>query len=76
MSALPGQTRESWQRTLKQVLALKPEHISAYSLIIEEGAPFYERFGPGAGEEDLLPDEDTERRMYYDTGDILKARRV
>ncbi|NBK92347.1 radical SAM family heme chaperone HemW [bacterium 1XD21-13] len=73
MSALPGQTRESWQRTLKQVLALKPEHISAYSLIIEEGAPFYERFGPGAGEEDLLPDEDTERRMYYDTGDILKA---
>lgn len=73
MSALPGQTRESWQKTLKQVLALKPEHISAYSLIIEEGTPFYDRFGPGAGEEYLLPDEDTERQMYYDTRDMLKA---
>lgn len=73
MSALPGQTRESWQKTLKQVLALKPEHISAYSLIVEEGTPFYDRFGPGAGEEYLLPDEDTERQMYYDTRDMLKA---
>lgn len=73
MSALPGQTRESWQKTLKQVLALKPEHISAYSLIIEEGTPFYDRFGPGAGEEYLLPDEDTERQMYYDTRDMLEA---
>lgn len=73
MSALPGQTRESWQKTLKQVLVLKPEHISAYSLIIEEGTPFYDRFGPGAGEEYLLPDEDTERQMYYDTRDMLKA---
>ncbi len=73
MSALPGQTEESWQRTLREVLSLKPEHISAYSLIIEEGTPFYHRFGPGAGEERLLPDEDTERQMYYDTKDILKA---
>ncbi len=73
MSALPGQTRESWQSTLKKVLALKPEHLSAYSLIIEEGTPFYKRFGPGAGEECLLPDEDAERQMYYDTRDMLKA---
>lgn len=73
MSALPAQTGESWQNTLKTVLALKPEHISAYSLIVEEGTPFYHRFGPGAGEEHLLPDEDTERQMYYDTRDILKA---
>lgn len=73
MSALPGQTKESWQHTLREVLSLKPEHISAYSLIIEEGTPFYHRFGPGAGEERLLPDEDTERQMYYDTKDILKA---
>ena len=73
MSALPGQTKESWQQTLREVLSLKPEHISAYSLIIEEGTPFYHRFGPGAGEERLLPDEDTERQMYYDTKDILKA---
>ena len=45
MSALPGQTTESWRRTLGKVLALRPEHISAYSLIIEEGTPFYELYG-------------------------------
>lgn len=73
MSALPGQTRESWRETLRRILALKPEHISAYSLIVEEGTPFYERYGPGGGEEHLLPDEDTERQMYYDTRDILGA---
>lgn len=73
MSALPGQTRESWQGTLRHVLALKPEHISAYSLMIEEGTPFYERYKPGGKEEHLLPDEDTERQMYYDTRKMLKA---
>ena len=45
MSALPGQDVHSWKSTLKKVMMLKPEHISAYSLIIEEGTPFYERFG-------------------------------
>lgn len=73
MSALPGQSRESWQRTLNQVLEQKPEHISAYSLILEEGTPFYERFGPGGSKAYLLPDEDTERQMYYDTRDILES---
>ena len=47
MSALPGQTLESYERTLRKVLGLKPEHISAYSLIIEEGTKFYEWFGDG-----------------------------
>lgn len=73
MSALPGQTRESWQETLRQVLTLNPEHISAYSLIIEENTPFYERFSLGGREEHLLPDEDTERQIYYDTRDILET---
>lgn len=45
MSALPGQSLESWMDTLKKTAELKPEHISAYSLIIEEGTPFYERYG-------------------------------
>ena len=40
MSALPGQTVDSWKRTMEKVTALNPEHISAYSLIIEEGTPF------------------------------------
>ena len=48
-----------------------PEHISAYSLIIEEGTPFYERYGAGE-HEDELPDEEEERKMYRDTVSILK----
>ena len=37
MSALPGQDKASYMRTLEKVVELNPEHISAYSLIIEEG---------------------------------------
>ena len=67
MSALPGQTIESYEKTLERVCALNPEHISAYSLIIEAGTPFYDRYKDGAG----LPDEDTEREMYYLTKSFL-----
>lgn len=70
MSALPGQTAESFRRTLKKVLALEPEHLSAYSLIIEEGTPFYERY---EGHPELLTSEEEERRMYYDTKEMLAA---
>lgn len=48
MSGLPGQTVASWEKALKKVAALRPEHISAYSLIIEEGTPFYELYGEDA----------------------------
>lgn len=65
MFAIPGQTGESWRSHLRQVAELKPEHISAYSLIIEEGTPFAER-------ELDLPDEDTEYQMYEDTAEILE----
>ena len=44
MSALPGQTVKTWKKTMEKVVSLKPEHISAYSLIIEEGTPFYEAY--------------------------------
>ncbi len=73
MSALPGQTVESWERTLKTVAALKPEHLSAYSLIIEEGTPFYQRFAdPECPDFALLPDEEAEREMYWLTCRELK----
>ncbi len=77
MSALPGQTVRSWERTLARVLALAPEHISAYSLIIEEGTPFYERYHEDAekrerGEQpENLPSEDEEREMYQLTEQML-----
>lgn len=45
MSGLPGQTAESFGKTLAFTARLGPEHISAYSLIIEEGTPFYETYG-------------------------------
>ncbi len=71
MSAIPGQTLESYERSLRFTAELEPEHISAYSLIIEEGTPFYDRYGGGSHAEEL-PDEDTERKMYVRTKEILQ----
>lgn len=63
MSALPGQTLESYRKTLEYVVGLNPapEHISAYSLIIEDGTPLKEEYDRG---ELVLPDEEEERKMY------------
>ena len=80
MSALPGQTLKSWQNTLQKVTALRPEHISAYSLIIEEGTPFYERFAEDerireeGGHPRLLPEEAIERQMYELTQRFLHTK--
>lgn len=77
MSALPGQTVSDWEHTLKEVLKLRPEHISAYSLIIEEGTPFYQTYASdeqrreAGGEPLLLPGEETERAMYQITKELL-----
>ena len=65
MSAIPEQTYEDWEKNLRTVAELSPEHISAYSLIVEEGTPFWER-------ELDLPDEDTEYSMYEVTAQILR----
>ncbi len=72
MSALPGQSIKSWENTLKTVIDLAPEHISAYSLIIEEGTKFYEHYREGADCFADLPDEDTDRLMYHRTKELLK----
>lgn len=69
MSALPFQTQSEWEETLRKVVSLvpKPEHISAYSLIIEEGTQFYEI------EENLsLPKEEADRQMYWRTKELLE----
>ena len=73
MSAIPGQSLTDWGRSLDKVIELKPEHISAYSLIIEEGTPFYDRYGEDNARREhgedpyLLADEESERMMYYMT---------
>lgn len=80
MSGLPGQTIKSWEQTLKKTAMLKPEHISAYSLIIEEGTPFYGIYGYDdetrrKGEKPLfLPSEEDERKMYHLTEQLLSSR--
>ena len=58
MSSIPGQTLESWKNTLRKVTMLKPEHISAYSLIVEEGTPFWDRYGKREEEETGLKTDD------------------
>ena len=68
MSGIPGQTAASWEKTLKEVTALQPEHISAYSLIVEDGTPFRDMQKAGKLS---LPDEETERRMYALTRELL-----
>lgn len=67
MSALPAQDIHSYLDTLEKVLKCRPEHISSYSLIIEEGTPI-------SLDEELLqslPDEDTERKLYEATDKVL-----
>ena len=61
MFGLPSQTLKQWQETLKNVTELNPEHLSCYSLIVEEGTAFYKRFEKGTLK---LPDEEIERAMY------------
>ena len=70
MSALPGQTLASYEITLQKLMELtpQPEHVSAYSLIVEEGTPFGELAEQGRLE---LPDEDGERAMYEITEAVL-----
>jgi len=73
MSALPGQNSAQYRETLRRVVSLEPspEHISAYSLILEEGTELYRRYREGRLE---LPDEDTDRLMYQETKEFLARR--
>ncbi len=70
MSDIPGQSVDSWTETLKTICELKPapSHISAYSLIVEEGTPFADLAEDGKLD---IPDEDTDREMYHVTSKIL-----
>ena len=73
MSALPGQSVAGYERTLQRVLSLPdpPEHISAYSLIVEEGTDFYRWQEEGKLD---LPGEDEDRQMYHLTKKLLAEK--
>ena len=62
MMGLPGQSLEDWTDTLAKILAMDVEHISCYSLILEEGTPFYQEEAAGKLS---LPSDEEERRMYH-----------
>ena len=68
MYGLPGQTLADWEETLKNVLCLKPEHISCYGLKVEEGTPLYEY-----QQYCDLADDDTQADMYLSTVSILNS---
>ncbi|MBU3142440.1 radical SAM family heme chaperone HemW [Clostridium sp. CF012] len=71
MFGLPSQTLEQWKETLKKVTELEPEHLSCYSLIVEEGTAFYKRFEQGTLN---LPDEEIDRAMYHETIVYLREK--
>ncbi len=68
MFALPKQTLQMWEETVKQVCSLGAEHISCYSLKLEEGTGLFEMYEKGKVQ---LPDEDLDRDMYKAAIDIL-----
>lgn len=72
ISAIPKQTVKSWEESLKQIIKLNPEHISAYSLIVEEGTTFANLYGEGTEGAKELPSEEDEREMYHRTEALLK----
>lgn len=67
ISAIPNQTVESWKSTVDRILKLQPEHISAYSLIVEEGTPFEKMYGEDGNRKEELPSEEEERVIYQKT---------
>ena len=69
MSAIPNQTVAGYEDNLRKVIALKTEHISAYSLIVEEGTPLYNMVERTHGR--ILPSEDEDREMYAMTKVML-----
>ena len=71
MFGLPNQKVEEWRETLEEISNLNPEHISAYSLIIEEGTCFYNLYKQNKLE---LPSEENEREMYLLTKKILSKK--
>lgn len=79
MYGIPGQTAAAWRETLARTVALGPEHVSAYSLQIEEGTPFgrWAREGrlsaPDPGGAGALPADDAAAEMYARAREVLGA---
>lgn len=69
MLGLPNQTMQELQNSVEEVIGLEPEHISIYSLIVEEGTKLEEQLKTKQLE---LPDETLERQMYWKAKQLLE----
>ena len=69
MIGLPNQSIKDIKQSLEDICRLNPEHISVYSLIVEESTPIQKLIDNGELE---LPDEETERQMYWYVKDYLE----
>ncbi|MBR4721330.1 MAG: oxygen-independent coproporphyrinogen III oxidase [Clostridia bacterium] len=70
MSAIPKQTLKSFAKTLETAILQNPDHISCYSLILEEGTPLFDDVKSGRT---VLCDEETERDIYEYAVKTLEA---
>lgn len=70
MFGFPGETLADWQSDIREAVALDVDHISAYSLMYEEGTPLYRMMQEGSVGE---TDEETTRAMFYALSDSLAA---
>lgn len=69
MFSLPNQTLKHFEETLNIIASLEPEHISVYSLILEEGTKFFDMYQNGNL---TLPSDELDRSFYYLAIEILK----
>ena len=68
MFGLPSQSRQQWMNTLRNVLDLKPDHLSCYGLKVEEGTRLY-AYKDCAN----LPDDDAQADMYFYAVETLQS---
>ncbi len=73
ISGIPGQDAKSFEKSMKRVLKLGPEHLSVYSLIIAENTPFYALYGPEGSLKETLPSEEEDREQVEMTRALMKA---
>lgn len=67
MFSIPGQSRETWRKTLEKTVSLNPEHISAYNLSYEEDTEFFQQLEAGS----FTSDADADADMFEQTHGIL-----
>ena len=69
MIGLPNQTLAEVQDSIEEIVSMEPEHVSVYSLILEESTPLFKKVEDGLE----LPDEELERKMYWTVKQTLEA---